>query len=169
MGVLLGKPFLRFAGTGRLTFRGKRKLVLALILSPGQTLLPRPQVRASPDKSVPCPRSTPLFRRLHGGTVPGLSPVRYPPFSPNTIRRPSEERSSACCPVPTERSFRQPNPQAHPVRLAGLQSELKGRHRRPPGDTAGDDTRPWAANPERPVRLASLPQGDASRRLAVSS
>ena len=137
MGVLLGKPLLRFAGRGRPLFRGKRKLILTWDFSPGPTLLPRHPVRASPGNSVACPGSTPLFRRLPGRPPRGQPRGGPPLFFPNTIRRPSEGCFPACSSVPTERSSRPPDRQSRPVRLAGMHGDASpGGGRNPPARSA---------------------------------
>jgi len=127
------------------------------------TRLRRRPVRASPGmpKLCPHPPSPPA-----GATGPprGPSPVRPPLCSPSTIGRPSDERFSARSPVPTERSFRQPNRQAHPERLAGPCAEPKRSLGRVFGDTARDS---WRA--ASPLPSARSPSDGEVSQLAESS
>ena len=141
MGVLLGNTSLRFADRGRLTFRGKRNLVLTSVFSPGPKRLRERPVRASPGKSVPCPASTLSARGLTGDCPEGPPPGDPPLFSPNTIGRPSEECSPACSPRPSEQSSRHPTGQARPERLSEPCAEPKRSLGKVFGDTARDSWR----------------------------
>jgi hypothetical protein len=82
------------------------------------------------------PSSPASVREASRGTVPQGLPL----FSPNTIRRPSEERFSAFSPLPPERSSQLPNQPARPDSLAGVYVVPQRSARRGkgyPGDTAG--------------------------------
>jgi len=83
--------------------------------------------------------------------------VRPPLCSPNTIGRPSEERFSACSPVPTEQSYRYPNRQARPERLAGESLEPKREMGRYQGEAVGDS---WGAATHltRAVHFLTIPR-----------
>ncbi len=144
-GVLFGKAFLRFAGRGTLTFRGKRNLILTSIFSLGTTRLPRPVVHASPGKSVPCLASPPLFWGPPGRGRRGQPPGGPPCSSRTQLAGPFEEHISAWTPFPPERSSQPLNRQARPKRLAELCAEPKRSLGRVFGDTARDSWRPFVS------------------------
>ena len=161
-GVLFGKAFLRFtgresslsAGTGTRKSDRSRRLVDATATASGSCISRHAQ--ALPASALP---SSGRY-----GAPRGPSPVRPPLCSPSTIGRPSDERFSARSPVPTERSFRQPNRQAHPERLAGPCAEPKRSLGRVFGDTARDS---WRA--ASPLPSARSPSDGEVSQLAESS
>jgi hypothetical protein len=124
MGVLLGNTFLRFArrgmansaGTGTRESDRSRRLVDAAATASG-SCISRLAGRLGASTLSP--------RILRGSPPRGAPPETLPPFSPNTIRRQSEECSSACSMFPTERSVLRSNRQSCPDRLAGQSVEFE--------------------------------------------
>jgi hypothetical protein len=112
----------------KLTFRGKRKLLLKSILSPEPTLLPRHPVHASPGKSERCLTSTVLSRRLSGKPPRGLPRGYPPPCSPRTLLAGHPKRSfpRLPCPIPNSNTENRIGRQA-PTASPGSPWSLRGK------------------------------------------